>query len=154
VLHVLAPLDGLRTAFSEGAAKHEGIGKVEVFLHAARLPGLRDQLSRAGSAPVLLQQQATAGCPDCVGTGVKLTASSARRLDDTLLAAEEKGREQTFAEVEVEDVSDEACPGCHGSRLNMQARAVRFDKTGIADIAALSCATCAAGWRACRCATC
>src|SRR5690606_12514957 len=30
------------------------------------------------------------------------------------------------------------CPTCKGTRLNAQARAVRFDKTGIADIAALS----------------
>src|SRR5690606_19173782 len=30
------------------------------------------------------------------------------------------------------------CPTCKGTRLNAQARAVRFDGTGIADIAALS----------------
>jgi len=35
-------------------------------------------------------------------------------------------------------VSEEACPGCHGSRLNAQARAVRFDDTAISAIAALS----------------
>ncbi|RYY59997.1 MAG: excinuclease ABC subunit A, partial [Comamonadaceae bacterium] len=46
--------------------------------------------------------------------------------------------EQTFAELEVEDLTDEVCSCCHGSRLNPQARAVRFDKTGIADVAALS----------------
>jgi excinuclease ABC subunit A len=31
IVHVLAPLDGLRSAFSQGVATHEGIGKVEVF---------------------------------------------------------------------------------------------------------------------------
>jgi excinuclease ABC subunit A len=77
-------------------------------------------------------------CPDCVGTGVRLTREQRKAFDDTLVAADDKGREQTFAEPEVEDVADEACPTCHGSRLNLQARSVEFDKTGIADIAALS----------------
>ena len=35
-------------------------------------------------------------------------------------------------------MADEACPACHGARLNLQARNVKFDKTGIAEIAALS----------------
>ncbi|MBI5277527.1 MAG: excinuclease ABC subunit UvrA [Burkholderiales bacterium] len=77
-------------------------------------------------------------CPDCVGTGVKLTREQRKAFDDTVLNADDKGREQTFAEPEVEDVADEVCGTCHGSRLNPQARAVRFDKTGIADVAALS----------------
>ena len=53
----------------------------------------------------------------------KRTASvrMVQRARALLLAAEDKGREQTFAEVEVEDVSDEACPACHATRLNMQA---------------------------------
>jgi excinuclease ABC subunit A len=38
-----------------------------------------------------------------------------------------KGREQTFAEPEVEDVGDQACPTCAGTRLNATARAVSFD---------------------------
>jgi excinuclease ABC subunit A len=77
-------------------------------------------------------------CPDCVGTGVKLTREQRKAFDDTLVAAEDKGREQTFAEPEVEDVGEEACACCHGARLNPQARAVRFDATGIHEIAALS----------------
>jgi excinuclease ABC subunit A len=137
VLHVLAPLDGLRTAFSEGAAKHEGIGKVEVFSTLRACPVCATSYPELD--PRLFSYNSKHGwCPDCVGTGVKLTREQRKALDDTLLAAEDKGREQTFAEVEVEDMSEEACPACHATRLNTQARAVRFDQTGIADIAALS----------------
>ncbi len=77
-------------------------------------------------------------CPDCVGTGVKLTREQRKAYDDTIRDDDNKGREQTFAEPEVEDVADEACPSCQGSRLNLQARNVKFDKTGISEIAALS----------------
>jgi excinuclease ABC subunit A len=77
-------------------------------------------------------------CPDCVGTGVKLTREQRKAFDDTILNADDKGREQTFAEPEVEELADEACSTCHGTRLNLQARAVKFDKAGIAEIAALS----------------
>jgi excinuclease ABC subunit A len=77
-------------------------------------------------------------CPDCVGTGVKLTRDQRKVFDDTIQDSDNKGREQTFAEPEVEGVADEACPSCHGTRLNLQARNVKFDKTGIAEIAALS----------------
>jgi excinuclease ABC subunit A len=137
VLHVLAPLDGLRTAFSEGVAKHEGIGKVEVFSTLRACPVCATSYPELD--PRLFSYNSKHGwCPDCVGTGVKLTREQRKALDDTLFAAEDKGREQTFAEADVDDVSDEACPACKGTRLNRQARAVRFDKTGIADIAALS----------------
>jgi len=77
-------------------------------------------------------------CPDCVGTGVRLTRDQRKALDDTIANGDDKGREQTFAEPEVEDVGDETCPTCHGTRLNLQARNVMFDRTGIAKIAALS----------------
>jgi excinuclease ABC subunit A len=68
---------------------------------------------------------------------VKLTREQRKAFDDTVQSDDNKGREQTFAEPEVEDVVDEACPACHGARLNLQARNVKFDKTGIAEIAAL-----------------
>jgi excinuclease UvrABC ATPase subunit len=63
-------------------------------------------------------------CPDCVGTGVKLTREQRKALDDSVLAADEKGREQTFAEAEVEDLTEQPCPTCQGTRLNAVARAV------------------------------
>jgi excinuclease ABC subunit A len=59
-------------------------------------------------------------------------------FDDTIRDDDNKGREQTFAEPEVEDVADEACATCHGTRLNLQARSVKFAGVGIADIAQLS----------------
>ena len=49
-----------------------------------------------------------------------------------------KEREQTFGEAEADDVADTVCPGCEGTRLNRQARAVKFAGVGIADIAGLS----------------
>jgi excinuclease ABC subunit A len=56
-------------------------------------------------------------CPDCVGTGVKLTKEQRKVFDDSVLADEDKkGREQTFAEPEVEDLADTACPTCQGTR--------------------------------------
>jgi excinuclease ABC subunit A len=135
VLHVLAPLDGLRAAF--GSGRHDGIGKVEVFSTLRACPVCATSYPELD--PRLFSYNSKHGwCPDCVGTGVKLTREQRKVFDDTIVAAEDRGREQTFAEPEVEDVSDEVCPACHGSRLNAQARAVRFDKTGIADIAALS----------------
>jgi excinuclease ABC subunit A len=135
ILHVLAPLDGLKAAFSSG--RHDAIGKVEVFSTLRACPVCATSYPELD--PRLFSYNSKHGwCPDCVGTGVRLTREQRKALDDTLIAPEDRGREQTFAEPEVEDVSDEACPTCRGSRLNAQARAVRFDKTGIADIAALS----------------
>ena len=40
-----------------------------------------------------------------------------------MLAGDQKGREQTFAEPEAEDVGDVACPTCQGTRLNLRRRA-------------------------------
>jgi excinuclease ABC subunit A len=65
-------------------------------------------------------------CPDCVGTGVKLTKEQRKVFDDSVRDDDQKGREQTFAEPELEDVTDTACPTCQGTRLNATARAVRF----------------------------
>ena len=135
VLHVLAPLDGLRAAFHTG--KHDGFGKVEVFSTLRACPVCATSYPELD--PRLFSYNSKHGwCPDCVGTGVKLTREQRKAFDDTILAAEDRGREQTFAEPEVEDLADEVCATCHGTRLNLQARAVKFDKTGIAEIAALA----------------
>ncbi|MFT4266647.1 MAG: excinuclease ABC subunit A, partial [Xenophilus sp.] len=72
------------------------------------------------------------------GTGVKLTKEQRKALDDSTMAEDNRGREQTFAEPEVEDVADVACPTCEGTRLNATARAVKFNGVGIADIARLA----------------
>ncbi|HVZ44012.1 MAG TPA: excinuclease ABC subunit UvrA [Ramlibacter sp.] len=138
VLHVLAPLDGLRHAMGNGG-RHDHVGKVEVFstLRACPVCGT----SYPELDPRLFSYNSKHGwCPDCVGTGVKLTREQRKAFDDTLVVnGDDKGREQTFAaEAEVEDLADEACPTCHGTRLNPQARNVKFDRVGIAEIAALS----------------
>ncbi|MBA3771516.1 MAG: excinuclease ABC subunit A [Ramlibacter sp.] len=137
VLHVLAPLDGLKGAMAGGLGSHHHIGKIEVFSTRRACPVC--STSYAELDPRLFSYNSKHGwCPDCVGTGVALTREQRKAYDDTIRDDDTKGREQTFAEPEVEDVADEACPSCHGSRLNLQARNVKFDKTGIDEIAALS----------------
>ncbi|NML47303.1 excinuclease ABC subunit UvrA [Ramlibacter sp. G-1-2-2] len=137
VLHVLAPLDGLKAAFLDGIGKHDAIGKIEVFSTLRACPVCATSYPELD--PRLFSYNSKHGwCPDCVGTGVKLTREQRKALDDTLFAGDDKGREQTFAEPELEEVSDEVCPGCQGTRLNPQARNVQFDKTAISDVAALS----------------
>jgi excinuclease ABC subunit A len=59
-------------------------------------------------------------------------------LDDSVRDDKDKGREQTFAEPDVDDLVDVACPTCEGTRLNVTARAVKFAGVGITDIARLS----------------
>ncbi len=137
VLHVLAPLDGLKGAMLAGLGSHRHIGKVEVFSTLRACPVCSTSYPELD--PRLFSYNSKHGwCPECVGTGVKLTREQRKAFDDTVQADDNKGREQTFAEPEVEDVADEACPACHGARLNLQARNVKFDRTGIAEIAALS----------------
>jgi excinuclease ABC subunit A len=137
VLHVLAPLDGLREAMALGVGRHHHIGQVEVFSVRRACPVC--STSYAELDPRLFSYNSKHGwCPDCVGTGVALTREQRRAFDETLQAEEHKGREQTFAEPEVDDVSDQACAACEGTRLNAQARAVRFAGVGITDLAALS----------------
>jgi excinuclease ABC subunit A len=77
-------------------------------------------------------------CKDCVGTGVALSKEQRKLLDDSVRDDDNKGREQSFEEAAVEDVSDQACSACSGTRLNLLARAVRFKGTPITDVAALS----------------
>jgi excinuclease ABC subunit A len=137
VLHVLAPLDGLRGAFMAGLDQHHHIGKIEVFSVRRACPVCSTSYPELD--PRLFSYNSKHGwCPDCVGTGVKLTKDQRAVYDDTIRDDADKGREKTFGEAEVEDVADVACPTCHGSRLNLQARNVQFDQTGIAEIAALS----------------
>ena len=77
-------------------------------------------------------------CPDCVGTGIKLDKKQRKIFDDTLLAQDDRGRERSFAEPEVEDLEEVVCPACNGTRLNAQARNVLFEGQAITDLAQLS----------------
>jgi excinuclease ABC subunit A len=168
VVHVLSPLDGLAEVFAAHAAGDlpgkpagvsgvagsaaagagvervvpglglgGGIGQIEVFSTHRACPICSTSYPELD--PRLFSYNSKHGwCPDCVGTGVNLSRDQRKALDDSVRDDDNKGREQSFAEPEVEDLSHEACPACHGTRLNPQARAVKFAGVGIADVAALS----------------
>ena len=145
VVHVLHDIAGLRNAMETGQPTAR-IGQVEVFSTKRACPVCAT--SYAELDPRLFSYNSKHGwCPDCVGTGVKLTKDQRKVFDDSVQDDKEKGREQTFAEPEVEDLDGTTvCPTCQGTRLNATARAVRFGGNaasgvagvGIADIAALS----------------
>ena len=125
VLHVLHDIAGLRNAMETGQSTAR-IGRVEVFSTKRACPVCAT--SYAELDPRLFSYNSKHGwCPDCVGTGVRLTKEQRKALDDSVLADDQKGREQTFAEPEVEDVGDAVCPSCQGTRLNPVARAVLLD---------------------------
>jgi excinuclease ABC subunit A len=134
--------DKLATALEHGKGvvhvlARGGSNQVEVFSTKRACPVC--STSYAELDPRLFSYNSKHGwCPDCVGTGVKLTREQRKAFDDTIRDDDNKGREQTFAEPEVEDVADEACSTCHGTRLNLQARSVKFANVGITDIAQLS----------------
>jgi excinuclease ABC subunit A len=124
VLHVMSELDGLRDALANGEPT-SGIGRTHVFSTLRACPVC--STSYAELDPRLFSYNSKHGwCPDCVGTGVKLTRDQRKVFDDSVLADDQKGREQTFAEPEAEDVGDTVCPTCEGTRLNAVARAVLF----------------------------
>ncbi|WP_293222490.1 excinuclease ABC subunit UvrA [Ottowia sp.] len=125
VVHVLHDIAGLRNAMETGTSTAH-IGRVEVFSTKRACPVCAT--SYAELDPRLFSYNSKHGwCPDCVGTGVKLTREQRKALDDSVLAADEKGREQTFAEPEVDDLTEQPCPSCQGTRLNPVARAVLLD---------------------------
>jgi len=124
VVHVLAPLDGLREAMAAGTSA-KGIGKLEAFSTQRACPVCATSYPELD--PRLFSYNSKHGwCPDCVGTGVKLTQAQRQVFDDSVQGDDQKGREQSFAEPEADDVLDAACPACEGTRLNATARAVRF----------------------------
>ena len=125
VVHVLAPLDGLAEAMQSGSSTQK-IGCIGAFSTRRACPVCSTSYPELD--PRLFSYNSKHGwCPDCVGTGVKLTKDQRQAFDDSVLNTDEnKGREQTFGEPEVDDVLDAVCPGCAGTRLNATARAVLF----------------------------
>ncbi|MBT9505777.1 excinuclease ABC subunit UvrA [Rhodoferax sp.] len=124
VVHVLSNLEGLREAMQTGAPT-AAIGTLQAFSTKRACPVC--STSYAELDPRLFSYNSKHGwCPDCVGTGVRLTKEQRKVFDDSVRDDDNKGREQTFAEPEVEDLVDTACPSCQGTRLNATARAVRF----------------------------
>ncbi len=136
VVHVLAPLDGLKDAMLAGTST-KAIGKLEVASTKRACPVCSTSYPELD--PRLFSYNSKHGwCLECVGTGVKLTKEQRKVFDDSVRDDHHKGREKSFEEPDVEDVEGTLCPGCDGTRLNKQARAVQFNGVGIADIAHLS----------------
>ncbi|MDD2879437.1 MAG: excinuclease ABC subunit UvrA [Rhodoferax sp.] len=124
VVHVLTSLAGLSEAMLAGTPT-AGIGTLYAFSTLRACPLCHT--SYAELDPRLFSYNSKHGwCPDCVGTGVKLTREQRAVFDDSVRDDAQKGREQTFAEADVEDLVDSACPSCQGTRLNATARAVRL----------------------------
>ena len=135
-VHVLSELQGLGEAMAAGASAR-GIGRLEVFSTTRACPVCATSYPELD--PRLFSYNSKHGwCPDCVGTGLALTREQRKALDDSVRDDQEKGREQSFAEPDVEVADDAACPACEGTRLNAQARAVRFGGVGITAVARLA----------------
>jgi|GEM_PF-331 len=135
-VHILTPLDGLAQALEAGSTT-VGLGRLEVFSTNRACPVCATSYPELD--PRLFSYNSKHGwCPDCVGTGLALSREQRKALDDSVRDDSERGREQSFAEPEVDDLADHACPTCEGTRLNAQARAVRFGGVGITDVARLS----------------
>nr|WP_315489354.1 excinuclease ABC subunit UvrA [uncultured Rhodoferax sp.] len=136
VVHVLSGMDGLKEAMLAGTPA-AGIGQVQVFSTKRACPVC--STSYVELDPRLFSYNSKHGwCPDCVGTGVALTKDQRKVFDDSVKDDDNKGREQTFAEADIEDLHDATCPTCQGTRLNATARAVQFNAVSITDIARLS----------------
>ena len=126
VVHVLAPLEGLAAAMADGLPTAH-IGSLLAFSTQRACPVCATSYPELD--PRLFSYNSKHGwCPDCVGTGVALTREQRKVFDDSVIDddAKDKGREQSFAEPEVDDVLDTVCTTCQGTRLNAQARAVRL----------------------------
>jgi excinuclease ABC subunit A len=124
VVHVLSDLGGLSEALQTGGLT-AGIGHLSVFSTLRACPVC--STSYAELDPRLFSYNSKHGwCPDCVGTGVKLTKEQRKVFDDSVRDDDHNGREQTFAEPDVEDLVDAQCPTCQGTRLNATAQAVKF----------------------------
>jgi excinuclease ABC subunit A len=137
VLHLLTPLKGLKTAMAAGTSGR--IGRAKVFSTKRACPSCGTSYPELD--PRMFSYNSKHGwCPDCVGTGLTLTREQRKALDDTLADDDHqnKGREKTFEEPEVEGLADAPCATCHGARLNPVSLAVRFRDQSIAQIAALS----------------
>ena len=123
-VHILSELGGVAAAMEAGETT-QGIGKLEVFSTTRACPVCATSYPELD--PRLFSYNSKHGwCPDCVGTGLALTREQRKAMDDSVRDDKEKGREQSFAEPDVEVADDAPCPKCEGTRLNAQARAVRF----------------------------
>ncbi|SAL58101.1 excinuclease ABC subunit UvrA [Caballeronia telluris] len=133
VMHLLAPLDGLHGALSNGHRR----GKEETRVFSTKRACPVCGTSYPELDPRMVSYNSKHGwCNTCVGTGLKLTREQRAVYDDTILAGDDRGREQTIGSVEQEpdDVVDVPCPDCEGTRLNDVARAVTFGNYPITEV--------------------
>ena len=132
VLHVLSDLGGLGAALSEGRSTAKE-GRLQTYSTKRACPVCSTSYMELD--PRLFSYNSKHGwCPECVGTGLKLSGAQRKALDETL-QEDNKGREQSFAEPDVDDISDLPCPSCEGTRLNSIARHVKFQSVAITDLA-------------------
>jgi len=162
VVHVLNELDGLQEAMQAAAnagvttgatsgtssstsasqasiPQTSHIGKLHVFSTLRACPVCSTSYNELD--PRLFSYNSKHGwCPECVGTGVKLNKDQRKVFDDSVRDDDQKGREQSFAEPEIEDLIEQVCPHCEGTRLNPTARHVKFtaQHLPITDIASMS----------------
>ena len=127
VVHLLTPLDGLAEALALGQSTLH-LGRVKAFSTQRACPQCGTSYPELD--PRLFSYNSKHGwCSDCVGTGLQLTGDQRQVLDDSKREAgtgRDGGREQSLAEPEVEDLGEQVCASCAGSRLNATARAVRL----------------------------
>jgi excinuclease ABC subunit A len=103
VVHLLSPLDKLAEALEKGLSTLH-MGRVKVFSTERACPACGTSYPELD--PRLFSYNSKHGwCPDCVGTGLELTREQRKVLDDSH-PDDKSGREQTFAEPDVEDVTD------------------------------------------------
>lgn len=144
VVHVLAPLDGLREAMETGAST-QGLGVVQV--HSTKRACPTCGTSYAELDPRLFSYNSKHGwCRHCVGTGLALSREQRLALDESK-RDDASGREQKLVEAEpdLDVVPDAPCPECAGTRLNAVARGVTFANKPIGEVAAWSVQD-ALGW--------
>ncbi|RQR24010.1 excinuclease ABC subunit A [Burkholderia sp. Bp9143] len=135
VMHLLAPLDGLHHAMQNDRSTAR-VGEVKVLSVKRACPVCGTSYPELD--PRMFSYNSKHGwCTTCVGTGVTLTREQRAAYDDTVLAGDDRGREQTLPsdEQEPEGVGNEPCPDCSGTRLNPSARAVTFDAHPIVEVA-------------------
>lgn len=144
VMHLLAPLDGLKGAMLAGTPTAR-IGAVKVFSTKRACPACGTSYPELD--PRMFSYNSKHGwCTTCVGTGLALTREQRKAYDDSRRDDDDKGREQSFPseEPEVDGLVDAPCPDCSGTRLNAASRCVTFDDKAITAIAQWSVSDCRA----------
>ncbi|HSI59561.1 MAG TPA: excinuclease ABC subunit UvrA [Ideonella sp.] len=135
VMHLLSPLDGLAGTMDAGGSTAR-IGSTKVFSTKRACPVCGTSYPELD--PRMFSYNSKHGwCTTCVGTGLALTREQRKAFDDSVRDDDNRGREQSFPseEPDVEGVAGEACPDCHGARLNVISRAVSFANHAIHEVA-------------------